>query len=346
MRLRGSRVEGIRRCCPVRVVCVMDHSLRPHRPEDAHLLFTMLHEDLQAVLGPRPETQPLALIAARHLMGEEMIRLLLIGATGVGKTHMARAVARVVGAPFLEMNVSHMSEEGWKGAGPSEHLATLLAQASLDAPTETAAIAAAERGVLLIDELDKARLAPPSASASTRENLLGKQRGLLPIIGDGVVTIESHRQSQQWRSRHALVMCAGVFDGLPINGVSAESLTDWGMLPELAERLAFGSVIGIMPMNEHQLVSMLLLELVTIEQMFSRFGYAVEIPNATLNYVARHVASTSQNPGIRSASGLLRNVANDMLLRMLAEGSPIGSTRVLGPDDVRLPPRSRGIWRE
>jgi ATP-dependent protease Clp ATPase subunit len=321
--------------------------LQPQQPEDAHVLFEILSEDLAAGLGTRPETPQLALLATRHLMGEEMLRLTLIGDVGSGKTYMARTLARVIGAPFLEMNVTHMAEEGWKGAGPSEHLTTLYAQAAIRNPTQTAAIRAAQRAVILIDELDQARLAPGSASANTRENRVGKQLALRPIVGDGTVTIErSSGAHLQWRSRGALVVCTGVFEGLPPGVVSAEALTDWGLLPELAERLAFGSILRLGPIRATQLAHVIRSELQPLQALFARFGYGLEVSETAVSYAISRLSSDGQPPRVRSTAGVLRSAAEALLLRMLDENAPIGAAGVLGPDDLSIPPPSPGLWRE
>lgn len=315
-------------------------------PEDAHVLFEILQEDLQDALGDRPETPRLALLASRHLLGEEMLRLTLIGDVGSGKTYVARTLARVIGAPFLELNVTHMAEEGWKGAGPSEHLTTLYSQAAIRTSTQTAAIRSAQRAVVLVDELDQARVLPSSASPSARENRIGKQLALLPIVGDGTVTIERSSGSHlQWRSPGSLVICAGVFEGLPRGEVSAESLTDWGLLPALAERIAFGTVVRLSRLAKPQLVHVMHSELRPLEALFRRFGYRLEVSDAAITYVISRTTSADP-PRLRSTAGVLRSAAEALLLRMLSEGAPLGATAVLGPDDVRIPPPSPGVWRE
>ena len=324
----------------------MDNPLLPQRAEDAHVLYDILVEDLEATLGSRPEIGVLALLAARHLMGEEMLRFLLIGESGSGKTFLAREVARILDVPFLEMSVTNMSEEGWKGAGPSEHLATLFTQAALRSRTQTAAIRAAQRAVVFIDELDKARLAPPSGSASSRENRVGKQLSLLPLIGDGSLTIErSTGHHLEWRSRGALVICAGVFEGLPAGVVSAEALADWGLLPELAERLVLGTILRLPQKSRDQLLRVLQQDVQPLQQLFARFGYTLHVSQTALNYVALNLVELPST-GARSASGILRRAAEAGLLRMLTEGVPTGSSWTLGPDDVELPPQSKGVWRD
>jgi ATP-dependent protease Clp ATPase subunit len=325
----------------------MEQAPSPQQPEDARVLFEILSEDLAAAFGTLPETPQLALLATRHLIGEEMLRLTLIGDVGSGKTYLARTLAKVIGSPFLEMNVTHMAEEGWKGAGPSEHLTTLYAQAVARTSTETAAIRAAQRAVILIDELDQARLAPGRASPSTREDRVGKQLALLPIVGDGTVTIErSSGAHLQWRSRGALVVCTGVFDGLPAGDVSAESLADWGLLPELAERLAFGGLVRVSRMRTAQLVHVLQSELQPLQTLFARFGYGLDVSEAAVTYAISRLSSDGQPPRVRSTAGVLRSAAEALLLRMLDEDVPIGAKGVLGPDDLRIPPRSPGLWRE
>lgn len=325
----------------------MGNERLPNNPEDAHILFELLEEDLRSRIGARPEIAPLALLANRHIMGEEMLRLTLIGELGTGKTHMARALAGVIGVPFLEINVTHMAEEGWKGAAPSEHLATLLAQAAARSAFQTTALRLAQRAVILVDDLDQARLLPASASPSARENRIGKQLALLPIVGDGTITLERASGAHlQWHSRGSLVVCAGVFEGLPSGDVSAEALTDWGLLPELAERLAYGSVIRLGQIGSAQLVRIMRSELQPLQKLFARFGYKLEISDAAVTYAISRNSLDGRTPRVRSTAGILRRAAEALLLQMLTEQAPVGSARVLGPDDVQIPRPSAGLWRE
>lgn len=323
----------------------MDNALMPRDPDDALVLFRIFHDELESSIGRRPETPRLALLAVRHVLGEEMLRLLLIGAPGVGKTFMARRLSEMLDVPFLEFSVSSMVEEGWKGAGPSEHLATLYKQAALTSATQTAAKRAAERAVLLVDELDKAREAPPGASSSTRDNRIGKQLSLLPLIGDGKITIErASGDHLEWRSRGALVVCAGVFDGLEAESPSAEDLTDWGLLPELAERLAFGTILRVRAPDRAHLIRVLYSSLAPIQGLFSRFGYRLGASEEVLHYLVNHLIEAGH--GARSGMGILRSAAEEALLALITGNAEIGTVRILQPDDVRIPRPAKGIWRE
>ena len=324
----------------------MDDLLLPGHPDDAHALFELFHGELEEAVGTRPETPRLALLAVRHLFGENMLRMLLIGPPGVGKTFMVRKLASVLELPFLEISVSNMVEEGWKGAGPSEHLATLFRQAIANSPTHAAAEKAANRAIVLIDEMDKARLAPPSASASTRDNRIGKQVSLLPLIGDGTLTIERSGGSHlEWSSRRALVICAGVFDGLEPDQPSSEDLADWGMLPELAERLAFGTILRVRPLSQKQVAKLLRSAIEPTVQVFSLFGYDLHVAEEVLRYLAGRLADESRGLGPRSAVGILRTAAEEVLLRLILRQDPPRSF-ILTPDDLEIPDSSRGLWRE
>ena len=317
------------------------------RPEDARALFQLFREELsRSVAGHRQVIDRIALLATRAMLGDSMIRALLIGPPGVGKTSLARRVAELLDVPFLEFSAAHLSEEGWKGAGPSEHLAALLNAALVRAGSLQPAQQQAERAMILIDELDKTRLPGSRGSTSTRKNRMGKQLGLLNLVGDGAVTIDrGSGQPIVWRSRHALVLAAGVFEGLGTDNPSAGDLIEWGLIPELSERLARGTILRMNALSAAEFVQALRIELEPLAALFKRFGHRLSVSDATLGYVARYVLSGDPQAGLRAAAGWIEAGAERRLLDLLRHQTRPAHI-VLGPDDVDLPAPPRPHWRE
>lgn len=316
-------------------------------PEDARTLFQLCRLELtDSVAGHRRATDRLALLATRALLGESMLRALLIGSPGVGKTTLARRVAGLLDVPFLEFSAAHLSEEGWKGTGPSEHLSGLLDRALSLAGSHQHAVRLAERSVILVDEIDKTRLPGRSGSTVARENRTGKQLGLINLIGDGTITIErGSGPTVAWRSRKAVVIAAGVFDDLEVPRPSAGDLINWGLVPELAERLARGLILRLDPLSAPELIAALRMELEPVENLFHRFGHRLVISDAALGYVAQLIVSGTYDAGLRAAAGWIEESAQRMLVRLLTRHAE--STRlVLGPDDVVVPAPPDANWRE
>ena len=70
--------------------------------------------------------------------------IVLVGATGTGKTLMARTIARVLNVPFTIVDATVLTEAGYVGEDVESILSRLLQVADYD-------VEAAERGIVFID---------------------------------------------------------------------------------------------------------------------------------------------------------------------------------------------------
>ncbi len=94
--------------------------------------------------------------------------ILLMGPSGTGKTHIARAVARMLGVPFYVADATKLTQAGYVGDDVESLLQGLIADASQD-------LERAEWGIIFIDEIDK--LARKSGRGAT---------GYRDVTGEGV----------------------------------------------------------------------------------------------------------------------------------------------------------------
>jgi len=78
----------------------------------------------------------------------EKSNILLVGPTGVGKTHLARTLARILDVPFTIADATALTEAGYVGEDVENILLHLIQAADLD-------VSRAERGIVYIDEIDK-----------------------------------------------------------------------------------------------------------------------------------------------------------------------------------------------
>ena len=95
--------------------------------------------------------------------------VLILGATGVGKTYLIKHIAKLIGVPFVKADATRFTETGYVGANVEDLVRDLVSQANGD-------IKLAQYGIVYLDEADK-------LAAAT-----GMQRGGKDISGRGVQT--------------------------------------------------------------------------------------------------------------------------------------------------------------
>lgn len=104
--------------------------------------------------------------------------VVLVGPTGTGKTLMARTIARLLNVPFTIVDATVLTEAGYVGEDVESILSRLLQVASYD-------VAAAERGIVFIDEIDK--IAGRRGGSGPDVSREGVQRDILPIVEGSTV---------------------------------------------------------------------------------------------------------------------------------------------------------------
>ena len=78
----------------------------------------------------------------------EKSNIIMVGSTGTGKTLLARTIAKLLDVPFTIVDATVFTEAGYVGEDVESILSRLLQVADYDQ-------AAAERGIVFIDEIDK-----------------------------------------------------------------------------------------------------------------------------------------------------------------------------------------------
>ena len=107
--------------------------------------------------------------------------VLLLGPTGVGKTHLIRSAADLIGVPFVKADATKFSETGYVGGDVDDLVRDLIRRAGGD-------VNRASHGIVYLDEIDKlASRAESGRDVSGR----GVQTNLLKIMEDGDVPVLS-----------------------------------------------------------------------------------------------------------------------------------------------------------
>ena len=140
--------------------------------------------------------------------------IVLVGPTGTGKTLLARTIAKLLSVPFTIVDATALTEAGYVGEDVESILSRLLQAADYD-------VAAAERGIIFIDEIDKIARKGDNPSITRDVSGEGVQQALLKILEGTVVNVppqggRKHPDQKyiQVNTSNILFICGGAFDGI------------------------------------------------------------------------------------------------------------------------------------
>jgi len=113
----------------------------------------------------------------------EKSNVIMVGPSGVGKTHIVKTLARLFKVPYCICDATSLTESGYVGADVETILQKLYINAGGD-------IKRAERGIVFIDEIDKKANKGAENMSITRDvSGEGVQQALLKILEGSVVDV-------------------------------------------------------------------------------------------------------------------------------------------------------------
>lgn len=195
----------------------------------------------------------------------EKSNIIMVGETGTGKTLLAKTIAKLLNVPFAIVDATVFTEAGYVGEDVESMLTRLLQACNYD-------VAAAEKGIVFIDEIDKIARKGDNPSITRDVSGEGVQQGLLKMLEGTEVLVppqggRKHPEQKMIRinTTNILFICGGAFDGVDkiiarrintnaigfnvnkedqehqrknlLQFVNAQDIRAFGLIPELLGRL-------------------------------------------------------------------------------------------------------------
>lgn len=195
----------------------------------------------------------------------EKASILLLGATGSGKTLLAKTIAKLLDVPMTIVDANTFTQAGYVGEDVESILSRLYQAADGD-------LSRAEVGIVFIDEIDKIAKQGDSPSITKDVSGEGVQQALLKILEGSKVKFAPNggrkhpdKEMVEIDTKNILFICSGAFVGIEkriekrlnmraigfdtisstrnvdktnmIEYLTAEDVRAFGMIPELVGRL-------------------------------------------------------------------------------------------------------------
>ena len=264
----------------------------------------------------------------------EKSNIIMVGSTGTGKTLMARTIARMLKVPFTIVDATVFTEAGYVGEDVESILSRLLPVADFD-------LAATERGIVFIDEIDKIARKSDNPSITRDVSGEGVQQGLLKLLEGTTVNVPPKGGRKHPDQDYILFICGGAFDGIErkiaqrlnthvvgynsvqnvakidkddlMKYILPQDLKSFGLIPEIIGRLPVLTYRN--PLNREALRKILVEPKNSIvrqyEKLFEMDGIKLSFTNEALDYMVDK--AVEYKLGARGLRSIVESVMMDAM---------------------------------
>jgi ATP-dependent Clp protease ATP-binding subunit ClpX len=268
----------------------------------------------------------------------------MVGETGTGKTLLAKSIARMLNVPFAIVDATVFTEAGYVGEDVESMLTRLLQNCNYD-------VAAAERGIVYVDELDKIARKGDNPSITRDVSGEGVQQGLLKMLEGTEVLVppqggRKHPEQKMIKldTKNILFICGGAFDGIDrviakrintnaigfnvnkveqemqrknlLQFINAQDLKGFGLIPELLGRLPV--VTHLNPLDAETLRNILTEPKNSLIKQFTKLfeleGIALKIDEAVLHFMVSK--ALEYKLGARGLRSICESILTDAMFEL------------------------------
>lgn len=245
----------------------------------------------------------------------EKVNITLTGPSGSGKTYLVKTVCEQLGLPFMVVDATEFSANGYKGKD--------VYQILMDLWTTTNDLYTAQKAVVFIDEFDKI------AATSTGENAQfdrGVQYNLLKMIEGHKYVVDN--RGYEFDTSNLLFVFSGAFDKLfreptvnktigfsreletiepPKTKVTAQDMLKAGLIREFVGRL--GNIITLEKLTKEQMLDILTKTENNIIKQYQKIFKLRNIPYEITNTDVEIIAEQAYNKDCGARA--LKDIASD-----------------------------------